>query len=315
MSMFFSRSNFEKNIAMSKKSSAFEVDATTFLNDWVKGKVDKIKFFCEGGNNAWSGDIKVLYNGNSKPLFWISAKLPNAQGGQIVALKNSGGNYELSDESHEPVKKNVVTKSVIDHLNKNLEYYANKDNKGIFKEPELIVGWFKQQCIQKDERFIIFPDKKGKKHIVPCDCVDKIFQVTGNFRPKQSGSRPIPIRMRKPPLYKREEIVNLAIQHFKTLKIVVKSWKLEGKHTVLTLDKSYKNIQSEKDKYFENDSFYISTEMLSEFQVRLVKCSNTRNENVMTVLKLKDSTHVPVDGLELLKKEIEKEIKLLNTKK
>jgi hypothetical protein len=307
--MVFSRSIFEKRINMSAESDAFEVRATKYLNDSIK--ITHVIFEREGASNGWTGDIKVLYKG--KLLFWVSAKLPSSQGGQITVEKDVTGNYVLTKDSHDPVRKNIVTQEVIDHLNNDLAYYSIPTSKSIiFKNSHLITDWVHKQCIAKKEIFMIFEDKHIRKniHVIPSCFVHNIFNISGSFRIKFSGPQRISDKMTKHPFYTREDVVELAIKHLNLLGIEVILPPVVKKHTVLNLNKSRLAIVLEKDKYF-GDNFYISFKEPSEHQVRLVKISrpDNPNPNVMAVFKLKRSICIPTDGLDLLKKCIELKIK------
>ena len=309
MSMVFSRSIFEKRINMSAESDAFEVRATKYLNDSIK--ITHVIFDWEGASNGWAGDIKVLYKGQL--LFWVSAKLPSSQGGQITVEKDVTGNYVLTKDSHDPVRKNIKTQEVINHLNNDLAYYSNPTSKSIdFKNSDLITDWVHKQCIEKNEIFMIFEDIDIRKniHVIPSCSVHNFFNISGSFRIKFSGPQPISSKMTKHPFCTREDVVELAINHLKSLDIEVILPPVVGKHTVLNLNKSRLAIVSEEEKYF-GGNFYISFGEPSELQVRLVKISrpDNPNPNVMAVFKLKRSICIPTDGLELLKKCIEFKIK------
>ena len=53
------------------------------------------------------------------------------QSGQITVIKNDKGLYQLTEGSHDPVKQNSVTQTIIDHLNSDLIYYSKPSSKDI----------------------------------------------------------------------------------------------------------------------------------------------------------------------------------------
>jgi len=292
---------------MSEDPYEFEVRATQFLNDWFNLRISNVIFEHKGGRSAWESDIKVLYN--DRPLFWISAKLRNPQGGQITLIKNKKGIYELSPKSHIPVKKNIVTSKIEQHLNDNPFVYFNPTEASIkFMDDDIIIEWFKQQSIEKNERFIVFPmDETSDSDILittPCK-VDSYFDIWGNFRIKRYGSNPIPKKDNP------KEIIKIATEHLLGIGFTVLKVLSDGKHIYLSLSKSLPEVKNLR--IFHNRNFLLSPKgCIDNTFCRVVKRGKVKNPNVMVEMKAKEMSYILNDGLLLLRKEIETEIRALS---
>lgn len=309
VSIFFSRSIFEKRTAMSMLSDAFEVWATQYLNNWVISRIPNVKFFHAGGKSAWESDIKVLFY--NKTLFCISAKLRNPQGGQITLIKNKTGIYEVSPKSHKPVKDNTITPKIVQHLNDNPSIYSNPTEASInFMDNDIIIEWFKEQSIEKDERFIVFPMDETPCSdcliITPCK-VDLSFDIWGSFRIKRTGSNHVPM------CDNPTEIISIATKHLLDSNFIVKSVYKKSKHTYLSLSKSLPKSPTAKIRYFHNQNFLLSPSGCDDkLHCRVVKRGKIVNPNVMVEMKAKDSSCIINNGLLLLEKEIKNEIRGLS---
>lgn len=292
---------------MSEDPYEFEVRATQFLNDVFNSRISNVIFEHKGGSSAWESDIKVLYN--NKSLFWISAKLRNPQGGQITLIKNKKGIYELSPKSHIHVKKNIVTSKIQQHLNDNYCVYSNPTEASIkFMDDDIIIEWFKQQSIEKNERFIIFPmdETAGSDFqiITPCK-VDLYFDIWGNFRIKRYGSNPIPKKDNP------NEIIKIATEHLLDIGFTVLKVVPDEKHIYLSLSKSLPEVKNLR--IFHNQNFLLSPQgCVDNTFCRVVKRGKVKHPNVMVEMKAKETSSIINNGLLLLKKEIETEIRTLN---
>lgn len=146
-----------------------------------------------GGSDSTKSDI--LLKKNRIACFYIESKMPNAQCGQFVVLKDDERKtFFYSSKNH--YEENLQSKVIIEEMNKQFDFYKNPGTKGI--ELDMFMSYFydwvyhfytdnkkakyfiieKELGNQSSDNFIIFPVQRLYKYIT----------VNAKYRTKKSGS-------------------------------------------------------------------------------------------------------------------------------
>lgn len=166
------------------------------ISNWEKHEIDcfeylkhnyevenLIHFNLKGGSDSSISDIEVYVK--NKLLYYIEAKMPNAQCGQFVLFAD----YEKKEfifSSKNKTEFNKQTKAIISELNKSFNEYAKPSTDKLELDTQLFYDWIIEHYRSRNVRFIISKDRGYT--IFPLEKIDKYFNVTALYRVKKSGS-------------------------------------------------------------------------------------------------------------------------------
>lgn len=238
-----------------KRWQKFEIDSTNYLSEKYKDKTFKNR----GGSDSTESDIKVNDD------YYIEAKLCPAQCCQFVLFPEDN-QFIYSQHNKKPI--NQHSKKIIEHMNQNFEFYADKN---INSKPIVYDKCEKDffNCIKE------FYSYKNVKYfitngflLVPKDEIEKVFTISAKYRVKKSGSK----NPNKSMVNSLSEIINKNYQ--------VKS--INYKNDSLIIE-SNDNLNKVKFDYMNNT--YMFSESNGIYKLR--QLSKTCNSNVIFSINLK----------------------------
>lgn len=260
----------------------FEKLSVDFLKSNIRNKDISIKHF--GNSDSTKSDILVTFNKSGKS-FYIETKMPTSQTSQFVV--------ELDDNKfvygkNNTFKTNEYSEKIIDLLNKNFDYYKNVGKRGIkvSVSPDIALGWIKSNMNNKNVKFVMSKDSKGKIVSIPLENFNDFFDIKTILRRKRSGTNKLSKK------YYDDFIKNIKI-NFKNniIKIYTKNNRLFVKFDIEL---------SKEDCYVESDlllekRYYLSKIDKNTYQVKLT--SSTNNPNIIFELSANAENDFSIDDL------------------
>lgn len=260
----------------------FEKLSVDFLKSNIRNKVVNIKHF--GNSDSTKSDILVTFNKSGKS-FYIETKMPTSQTSQFVV--------ELDDNKfvygkNNTFKTNEYSEKIIELLNKNFDYYKNVGKRGmeVSVPPDIALGWIKSNMNNKNVKFVMSKDSKGKIVSIPLENFNDFFDIKTILRRKKSGTNKLSKK------YYDYFIKNINIK-FKNniIKIYTKNNKLFVK---FDMELSKEDCYIESDLLLEK-RYYLSKIDKNTYQVKLT--SSTNNPNVIFELSANAENDFSIDDL------------------
>lgn len=211
--------------------------------------------------------------------------MPTSQTSQFVV--------ELDDNKfvygkNNTFKTNEYSEKIIDLLNKNFDYYKNVGKRGIKVSvpPDIALGWIKSNMNNKNVKFVMSKDSKGKIVSIPLENFNDFFDIKTILRRKRSGTNKLSKK------YYDDFIKNIKI-NFKNniIKIYTKNNRLFVKFDIEL---------SKEDCYVESDlllekRYYLCKIDKNTYQVKLT--SSTNNPNIIFELSTNAENDFSIDDL------------------
>lgn len=260
----------------------FEKLSVDFLKSNIRNKDVNIKHF--GNSDSTKSDILVTFNKSGKS-FYIETKMPTSQTSQFVV--------ELDDNKfvygkNNTFKTNEYSEKIIELLNKNFDYYKNVGKRGmeVSVPPDIALGWIKSNMNNKNVKFVMSKDSKGKIVSIPLENFNDFFDIKTILRRKKSGTNKLSKK------YYDYFIKNINIK-FKNniIKIYTKNNKLFVK---FDMELSKEDCYIESDLLLEK-RYYLSKIDKNTYQVKLT--SSTNNPNVIFELSANAENDFSIDDL------------------
>ena len=260
----------------------FEKLSVDFLKSNIRNKDISIKHF--GNSDSTKSDILVTFNKSGKS-FYIETKMPTSQTSQFVV--------ELDDNKfvygkNNTFKTNEYSEKIIDLLNKNFDYYKNVGKRGIKVSvpPDIALGWIKSNMNNKNVKFVMSKDSKGKIVSIPLENFNDFFDIKTILRRKKSGTNKLSKK------YYDDFIKNIKI-NFKNniIKIYTKNNRLFVK---FDMELSKEDCYIESDLLLEK-RYYLSKIDKNTYQVKLT--SSTNNPNIFFKLSANAENDFSIDDL------------------
>lgn len=260
----------------------FEKLSVDFLKSNIRNKDISIKHF--GNSDSTKSDILVTFNKSGKS-FYIETKMPTSQTSQFVV--------ELDDNKfvygkNNTFKTNEYSEKIIDLLNKNFDYYKNVGKRGIkvSVSPDIALGWIKSNMNNKNVKFVMSKDSKGKIVSIPLENFNDFFDIKTILRRKRSGTNKLSKK------YYDDFIKNIKI-NFKNniIKIYTKNNRLFVK---FDMELSKEDCYIESDLLLEK-RYYLSKIDKNTYQVKLT--SSTNNPNIIFELSANAENDFSIDDL------------------
>lgn len=247
----------------------FELDSLEYLRKNY-GK-EGIVFIHHNTADSTRSDIEVIINGCSK--FYIEAKDTVAQSGQFVLLPDDTSRRFLFSPRNKSLP-NEMTELMIAYINEDYKRFnaAGTAGESLNIDHRIFTQWIIDHYREKRVKYII--SKRNKMLICPIEKFGEYFEVSANFRIKQSGSTE--------PSGKYVDDVILALKKQFNITDVYK-------HTVNRKTKLFVNGPASLSKMrFDsgNYTYYLSPQAeIGHFEVK--QLSNTRNKNVIFTINVK----------------------------
>lgn len=260
----------------------FEKLSVDFLKSNIRNKDISIKHF--GNSDSTRSDILVTFNKSGKS-FYIETKMPTSQTSQFVV--------ELDDNKfvygkNNTFKTNEYSEKIIDLLNRNFDYYKNVGKPGIKVSvpPDIALGWIKSNMNNKNVKFVMSKDSKGKIVSIPLENFNDFFDIKTILRRKRSGTNKLSKK------YYDDFIKNIKI-NFKNniIKIYTKNNRLFVK---FDMELSKEDCYIESDLLLEK-RYYLSKIDKNTYQVKLT--SSTNNPNIIFELSANAENNFSIDDL------------------
>lgn len=260
----------------------FEKLSVDFLKSNIRNKDISIKHF--GNSDSTRSDILVTFNKSGKS-FYIETKMPISQTSQFVV--------ELDDNKfaygkNNTFKTNEYSEKIIDLLNKNFDYYKNVGKRGmeVSAPPDIALGWIKSNMNNKNVKFVMSKDSKGKIVSIPLENFNDFFDIKTILRRKRSGTNKLSKK------YYDDFIKNIKI-NFKNniIKIYTKNNRLFVK---FDMELSKEDCYIESDLLLEK-RYYLSKIDKNTYQVKLT--SSTNNPNIIFELSANAENDFSIDDL------------------
>lgn len=260
----------------------FEKLSVDFLKSNIRNKDISIKHF--GNSDSTKSDILVTFNKSGKS-FYIETKMPISQTSQFVV--------ELDDNKfiygkNNTFKTNEYSEIIIDLLNKNFDYYKNVGKRGmeVSVPPDIALGWIKSNMNNKNVKFVMSKDSKGKIVSIPLENLNDFFDIKTILRRKRSGTNKLSKK------YYDDFIKNIKI-NFKNniIKIYTKNNRLFVK---FDMELSKEDCYIESDLLLEK-RYYLSKIDKNTYQVKLT--SSTNNPNIIFELSANAENDFSIDDL------------------
>lgn len=260
----------------------FEKLSVDFLKSNIRNKDISIKHF--GNSDSTKSDILVTYNKSGKS-FYIETKMPISQTSQFVV--------ELDDNKfvygkNNTFKTNEYSEKIIDLLNRNFDYYKNVGKRGmeVSAPPDIALGWIKSNMNNKNVKFVMSKDSKGKIVSIPLENFNDFFDIKTILRRKRSGTNKLSKK------YYDDFIKNIKI-NFKNniIKIYTKNNRLFVK---FDMELSKEDCYIESDLLLEK-RYYLSKIDKNTYQVKLT--SSTNNPNIIFELSANAENDFSIDDL------------------
>ena len=260
----------------------FEKLSVDFLKSNIRNKDISIKHF--GNSDSTKSDILVTFNKSGKS-FYIETKMPTSQTSQFVV--------ELDDNKfvygkNNTFKTNEYSEKIIDLLNKNFDYYKNVGRREIKVSvpPDIALGWIKSNMNNKNVKFVMSKDSKGKIVSIPLENFNDFFDIKTILRRKRSGTNKLSKK------YYDDFIKNIKI-NFKNniIKIYTKNNRLFVK---FDMELSKEDCYIESDLLLEK-RYYLSKIDKNTYQVKLT--SSTNNPNIIFELSANAENDFSIDDL------------------
>ena len=271
----------------------FEENVYKFLKNTLD--IKNLTLDHKGGSDSTTSDIKFSVNNSQK--FILEVKKNIAQAGQFVVVGNvKNKKYSVSAKT----VCTLETKSIITHMNNN-NYYRLEEKKfenapkGKKEAIELICDkklMYKRVIAQmktksyfiasshhdKDSNF----SKENPLIIEKIDDLENYFDITGTYRPKWSGSAPLPI------------------PKYEDVKKIFKCKEEGNRLYVIDQNNQYQKYWTEKltpttDRF--DAHLYLSKPIKNDLR-EVKKLSTTYNSNVIFTLKLKEKNKLDHTDLE-----------------
>lgn len=260
----------------------FEKLSVDFLKSNIRNKDISIKHF--RNSDSTKSDILVTFNKSGKS-FYIETKMPISQTSQFVV--------ELDDNKfiygkNNTFKTNEYSEIIIDLLNKNFDYYKNVGKRGmeVSVPPDIALGWIKSNMNNKNVKFVMSKDSKGKIVSIPLENFNDFFDIKTILRRKRSGTNKLSKK------YYDDFIKNIKI-NFKNniIKIYTKNNRLFVK---FDMELSKEDCYIESDLLLEK-RYYLSKIDKNTYQVKLT--SSTNNPNIIFELSANAENDFSIDDL------------------
>lgn len=260
----------------------FEKLSVDFLKSNIRNKDISIKHF--GNSDSTRSDILVTFNKSGKS-FYIETKMPTSQTSQFVV--------ELDDNKfvygkNNTFKTNEYSEKIIDLLNRNFDYYKNVGKRGmeVSAPPDIALGWIKSNMNNKNVKFVMSKDSKGKIVSIPLENFNDFFDIKTILRRKRSGTNKLSKK------YYDDFIKNIKI-NFKNniIKIYTKNNRLFVK---FDMELSKEDCYIESDLLLEK-RYYLSKIDKNTYQVKLT--SSTNNPNIIFELSANAENDFSIDDL------------------
>ena len=260
----------------------FEKLSVDFLKSNIRNKDISIKHF--GNSDSTRSDILVTFNKSGKS-FYIETKMPTSQTSQFVV--------ELDDNKfvygkNNTFKTNEYSEKIIDLLNRNFDYYKNVGKREIKVSvpPDIALGWIKSNMNNKNVKFVMSKDSKGKIVSIPLENFNDFFDIKTILRRKRSGTNKLSKK------YYDDFIKNIKI-NFKNniIKIYTKNNRLFVK---FDMELSKEDCYIESDLLLEK-RYYLSKIDKNTYQVKLT--SSTNNPNIIFELSANAENDFSIDDL------------------
>ncbi len=235
-------------------------DWKKFENDcfnYLKEKYLFAEFMLKGESDSTVSDIEVIPKANKS--FFIEIKMPKAQSGQFVIIKNNNS-FKFSEKNKSA--KNEFTDKIIDFININYEVYEDigTTSLNIDIENKTFSKWIIDHYMQKNVKYIITRFINDFV-IFPIGKFDEYFKITGNLRCKKSGSSKIPQKY-------FSEII-------KYLKDIDSELKTTSNNNIISI--CFKN----KHKFYINDNCYQLSQQSDSNTFEIRKLGKTNNPTVI----------------------------------
>ena len=211
--------------------------------------------------------------------------MPTSQTSQFVV--------ELDDNKfvygkNNTFKTNEYSEKIIDLLNRNFDYYKNVGKRGIKVSvpPDIALGWIKSNMNNKNVKFVMSKDSKGKIVSIPLENFNDFFDIKTILRRKRSGTNKLSKK------YYDDFIKNIKI-NFKNniIKIYTKNNRLFVK---FDMELSKEDCYIESDLLLEK-RYYLSKIDKNTYQVKLT--SSTNNPNIIFELSANAENDFSIDDL------------------
>ena len=159
-----------------------ESECLNFLN--LNYSKEKCKYELEGGSNSTKSDILLAQN--EKPMFYIEAKMKNAQCGQFVAFpKKETRTFEYSKANAYP--ENIYSSLILEKMSDDFDSYKAPGTNAIeiLIEKSYFYSWVYEYYKTKRVKYFIVEKEVGINKmtpnnfiIFPLDHFDKYFDIT-----------------------------------------------------------------------------------------------------------------------------------------
>lgn len=246
----------------------FEKTAEDFINKVIK--INNVKIEGKGGSNSNAKDLIVIKN--NKEIFNIEVKEQKSQIAQfVVEIDEKNKNFYLGRINDLAKEK---TKEILDHMNKNYEYYKNpKQNSIKLKcDKEMMYRCIENYFKEKKIKFLISSINEEDCVVISFNNFRKNFSITsGNYRRKKSGSSDLPIKFREEAKEYLSNKFSDSLFEEKGSKFFVKIKKIFNKQLDLKLKKSFE---------LKNFNMFLS-ETKDEMKFRVKKLSKTNGPTVI----------------------------------
>lgn len=218
-----------------------------------------IKFEAKGGSDSTIPDIEAFTTQGES--FFIEVKMPNAQSGQFVLLKE-GNQFIYSPKNKSP--QTYETRTIQTHINSNFSTFENVGTTAIniTLPSSSFSSWIINYYKSKGVKFVV-SQFNGDFVILPIERFADYFNIEANFRIKKSGSGELP-----------KKYITEVAEFFSSGTV-----SQEGKKVYL-----YSTMQSNKQQFSIGDiDIQLSLKAPNKYEIR--KLSNTKNANVIFSIK------------------------------
>lgn len=255
----------------------FEKTAEDFINKVVK--INNVTIESKGGSNSNVKDLIVKKN--NKEIFNIEVKEKKSQIAQfVVEIDEKNKKFYLGKINDLAKEK---TKEILEHMNKNYEYYKNPTQNSIKLkcDDEMMYRCIENYFKEKKIKFLISSTNAKDCVIISSKNFRENFSInSGNYRRKKSGSSDLPIKF-------REEVKKYLNNKFPQSHFEEKGSKFFVKiKTILN-----KQLDSKLKRSFELKNFNIFlSETEDEMKFRIKKLSKTNRPTVIFSIDFHNKT-------------------------
>lgn len=252
-----------------KPGEQFELEILAYLKKNYEN--DDIKFIHHDTADSTGSDIEVIIYGSSE--FFIEAKDTTAQSGQFVLLPDDTTRTFIFSLRNKSVP-NEMTEIMIAYMNAEYDRFnvAGTAGETLNIAPDIFTQWIIGHYKEKNVKYVI--SKRSRIIICPIDKFGEYFEVSANFRIKQSGSS-------EPSSKYVDAVIDALQQNYGITDIY--------KQTINGKKKLFVNAPASLSKVrfkLGNNTYYLSPQDTAEsFEVK--QLSNTRNKNVIFTINVK----------------------------